>query len=643
MLFALAAACLVTLTAGARSPLDVFVAPSDCTGGVGGDCFAAFRDAAQRCGLHDGPCAVVLAPGRYRATCPPYAGLYAYVRTPGAVDLSNLSDVSFGAVDPAQPAYVDADYAGAGCPVIAARRANNVTLRNLVLDTTRLPFTEAVVTEVTDAGRIVRLALRDPAHGAFDVQRYPWLQTIYDDFIGPNVTGFVNSSWDPSLGVATLLYAAPDAQRAAIPAGTPMLAKHFINMHAWGVYGLGVTGTFLLTGVTLRSAAGMGLRCDFCAGEWEGVNASVSAGPNRGMSTTADGIHFMSPAGRISLRDSQIDSTGDDCFNTHGNFVVLMNVGVAGDALRATYVDETGPGWLPEAATLMVGDAVQFYSRLELQPLGAPTVLLAATGGFGPNATLLFRDIPPGVRPYDMFLSLARRPSFAATGNTLLHGARPQVRGFVVSALGVHIAGNLFRGLGGSSVLFMNGGCGAYEDYTEGPFSEDILIANNTFDRADPAPQPSGGKFGGGIAVVQATGCVPASCGTAPPPAEPYPMPPCAPGGSSRPPIVPHDGDTDGPGRLYETGAALPAAADSLFRNITIMDNAFTSSSRFVDIGVADGVVIEGNTMIAVPGGGAPSGGAICLYGSVGYNATAIAARNRCFNDSAPVACSFCA
>ena len=627
------------------SALTVPLSPANCSEG---DCFLAFRAAAQQCASHGPQCDILLEPGRYRASCPTYSGLYAYVRTPGAVDLSNLSGVSFGAASPAAPAHLDVDYLGAGCPAIAAWHANNVTLRNLVLDTTRLPFTEGSVAKALDGGRVVQIEMWDAEHAAFDVRAYPWLLSGWDWFgyVGPNLTGFVSSAWDASLGVATLTFPEPDASRAA-SVGAHVLCKHFLNLQSWGVYGLGVTGTFLLQDIKLLSSGGMGLRCDFCRGDWTGIRASVgAAGLNRSLSTTADGVHFMHHAGRITLQNSTIDSTGDDCFNAHGNFIVLMDVALSGDRRRASYIDETGPGWLPEAATLLVGDAIQFYSRLTLEPLGEPTVLLAATGGFGPNATLFFQDpIPLSVLPYDMLLSLDRRPALVAEGNTFLPGGggTQESRGMVVSALGVRIVNNTFQGLGATSILFMNGGCGAYEDYTEGPFSGDVLIAGNSFLAADP--RHSTDRVGGGLAVVQATACTPTTCKAVPaPPTEPYPMPPCAPGGSSQPPVRPHLGDPDGPGRVNEGGSALMAAPGrKLFRNISVVGNHFSSSSRFLDLGLADGIRIEGNVFMATPGWGSPSNGALCVYGSTGFNSTATVLQNRCLNGSQPVVCDFCA
>jgi hypothetical protein len=640
-------AVLSTLLAAfsSASSLTLPLSPANCSEG---DCLQAFRAAVQQCASHGPHCDILLAPGRYRTSCPTYSGLYAYVRTPGAVDLSNLSDVSFGAALPSAPALLDVDYLGAGCPAIAAWHANNVTLRNIVVDTTRLPFTEGSVAEALDGGRVMRILMWDAEHATFDVQAYPWLLSGWDWFgyVGPNLTGFVSSAWDARLGMATLTFSEPDASRAASE-GAHVLCKHFLNLQSWGVYGLGVTGTFLHQDIKLLSSGGMGLRCDFCRGNWVGIRASVGAGLNRSMSTTADGIHFMHHAGKITLQNSTIDSTGDDCFNTHGNFIVLMELALFGDRRRASYIDETGPGWLPEAATLLVGDVVQFYSRLTLQPLGAPTVLLAATGGFGGNATLFFQDpIPLTALPYDMLLSLDRRPTLVATGNTFRPGGggTQKSRGMVVSALGVTIKNNTFQGLGATSILFMNGGCGAYEDYTEGPFSADVLIADNTFAAADP--RHSTDRVSGGIAVVQATACTPSSCENvpAPPPSEPYPMPPCARGGSSQPPVRPHEGDPDGPGRVNEPGSALMTTAPGkqLFRNISVVGNYFTSSSRFLDLGLADGVRVEENVFIAIPGWGSPSDGALCVYGSTGFNSSATVLKNRCLNGSQPVPCGFC-
>jgi hypothetical protein len=53
------------------------------------------------------------------------------------------------------------------------------------------------------------------------------------------------------------------------------------------------------------------------------------------MSTTADGVHLMHHKGTITLVDSVINGTGDDCFNPHANFIVLSEV-ISADRRTAT-------------------------------------------------------------------------------------------------------------------------------------------------------------------------------------------------------------------------------------------------------------------------------------------------------------------
>ncbi len=68
-------------------------------------------------------------------------------------------------------------------------------------------------------------------------------------------------------------------------------------------------------------------------------------------------------------------------------------------ALNTLHIDETGPGWIAGAPRYLVGDRVAFHSRLTLQQIGEPNVLVDATAGYGSNATLRFRDpVPAGVK-----------------------------------------------------------------------------------------------------------------------------------------------------------------------------------------------------------------------------------------------------
>jgi hypothetical protein len=105
-------------------------------------------------------------------------------------------------------------------------------------------------------------------------------------------------------------------------------------------------------------------------------------------------------AGLISVENTTIQGQGDDGFNIHGGFITVVK------QLTPTsveYIDERGAGWIEAAPSYMVGDAVEFYSRRTLQPLGTSTIVSA-------NLTAVaFADkLPAAFKRFDMFHSLKR-------------------------------------------------------------------------------------------------------------------------------------------------------------------------------------------------------------------------------------------
>ena len=272
-----------------------------------------------------------------------------------------------------------------------------------------------------------------------------------------------------------------------------------------------------------------------------------------------------------------------------------------------------------------------------------------------------------------MILSLDRIPSVSVINSSFGNADTPNSggRGMLTSAHGVEIVGNTFKNLcSNNNLLFLNGGCGAYEDYTEGPFSKDVYIAGNTFDRSkcetDTSPPPTGQVLN--TAMLQWSGCHPqgmcessigggkrAGSGGQNTRAkgetlallaeQPYPLPPCEEGGTTQPPVVPHAWTPgSGPGRIQEAGGPLSGLnTKAIFSNITVVNNTFYSPGyRFMDFGLVEGVSISGNTMLQAGGAGAPVvGGDVRIARSHGFNVDAIARNNKCFavDESHPRAC----
>jgi hypothetical protein len=377
----------------------VKVSPTDCD--KDGDCRSAIAAAVRQC---TGACQVLLAGGHYRIKCPVYAqdGMnYGYIKTPGAVDLGNKSEIIFGGVSPNALAHLDIDYQVNGCPAISAAEAENVTIQNLVIDTARLPFSDGTITSISNDRETVQFKMNEPERTEWNTTKYPFLLHSFTPNDAANdIVGFKRYEWDSTTGVVTLYY---DTPRPATLKTGKVHMKHFVNMQSWGVYGWRVKRAMTLRHTTLLSCAGMGYRCDFCEGDYMLDSSAIRPGNGRIMSSTADGVHLIFHKGRIILKNTIINGTGDDCFNPHANFIILSDILSSNPhgGRTATYIDETGPGWIPQAALQLVGDRVRFYSRLTLQPIGDELTLVNATGGYGTKATVTFnKPIPAGVRRY---------------------------------------------------------------------------------------------------------------------------------------------------------------------------------------------------------------------------------------------------
>ena len=61
---------------------------------------------------------------------------------------------------------------------MAAAGSHNLTIRHLVLDTVRLPFSAVTVVAASADGREIGLRLAEPDRSEFNTAKYPWLRTM---------------------------------------------------------------------------------------------------------------------------------------------------------------------------------------------------------------------------------------------------------------------------------------------------------------------------------------------------------------------------------------------------------------------------------------------------------------------------------
>jgi hypothetical protein len=159
----------MAMATAAAAPLVVDVHPIDC--GATSDSHGAISAAVQRCRAHGRVCSVILAPGCVPTIVsvarPTPVPTRIIIFTPGSIDLSNTTGITFGGatgVAASGRPRLDADYEGQGCPAVDAIDATNVaTVQHIVMDTTRLPFMQAVALSTTLSSPICCTVSRESA------------------------------------------------------------------------------------------------------------------------------------------------------------------------------------------------------------------------------------------------------------------------------------------------------------------------------------------------------------------------------------------------------------------------------------------------------------------------------------------------
>ena len=80
---------------------------------------------------------------------------------------------------------------------------------------------------------------------------------------------FTSCSYQQENATATLHFG---SRNTSVAVNTSFVWRHYHNLQSFGIYGWRVHG-MAISSVTLLAAAGMGIRCDFCAGTF-GVHGS---------------------------------------------------------------------------------------------------------------------------------------------------------------------------------------------------------------------------------------------------------------------------------------------------------------------------------------------------------------------------------
>jgi len=222
-----------------------------------------------------------------------------------------------------------------------------------------------------------------------------------------------------------------------------------------------------LEGVTILSSPGLSF-FPYLSRDVSLVDCHVSPGPNRLISTNADGIHARGLRGNLLIERCSFEGMGDDAINIHSNAILVHSV--------PSSLEIIAP---PHTWSVRPGDELVAYDGLSLSEKGRTTVeSLRQTAG---GTLIRFAKPIEGLRAGRDYATADRLYNLSEAGGPfLIRDCRflaHRGRDVLVSGIGGRIENNRFENNEGWGVDLSFGD----SIWAEGPPAQDLQITGNEF------------------------------------------------------------------------------------------------------------------------------------------------------------------
>jgi hypothetical protein len=231
--------------------------------------------------------------------------------------------------------------------------SESVTIRNLKIDWTFLPFIGGTVLAVNNTGPLRYFDMRVlPPYNASDAigrnnLAYFTFDVAKNRLADPGLVDVYQTSYTSEY-ISRPNASEPDVIRCPmsfafnIPIGSAQLVRHYVyNYNGFSVVNI---SNLLLEDVTLYSVPGMGFYCDSCYNTLTLRRFVVTRRPRLWMSTTADATHCNNCRGKVTYTDSYFEGMGDDAVNVHTRNQRVMEVDVASNSFNMSVPVAGSPG-----------------------------------------------------------------------------------------------------------------------------------------------------------------------------------------------------------------------------------------------------------------------------------------------------------
>lgn len=224
----------------------------------------------------------------------------------------------------------------------------------------------------------------------------------------------------------------------------------------------------------------------------ENIKAEIDG--DRWIVSNADGFHIQGSRGPVYIRDCSVEGLLDDCINIY-QYAGIITEKTSDSSYQ---IKHTSPSSIPRVGeTIIVYDPVTYLEkgRAEIQSI---ETISTTEAKIVLTSDILDVNAGSAAPEADTFtVADLRAPGTEITGNVFSKSRR---FGFLVKSCDTLIENNVFKDMGDAAIHFRAHMSGPG---IEGPFAENIIIRNNTFDNVayrDSARR--GGKTDKGACIV---------------------------------------------------------------------------------------------------------------------------------------------